>query len=325
MQYLEQLFRKENGLRREASYPKSVLLFIGLLIVVLVGESVANAWFFAQGNDFGLLGGALQALIVSVINLFIGLSIGIGCLRYMNHIKTGIKYTAGVLFVIFSFVALIFNVLVGHYRAALSIEPDNAKQLAVSNFLENPFGIPDWDSWILVIVGIAVTVLVAWKGKNSNDAYPGYKKCDKAMKDANEYVSELIVGWQERVKELHDEYCEQLDDLVHECRERADRMERSHRSIKQQISILDRYVEAHKQVYISCVRTYRQVNKQNREEPVPAYFSDIPIAKFEHNFNADLVLDKREHTKARKNEIEQNIPTIKSVLLEIYKSKVEEL
>lgn len=320
-----ELFRKENGLRREASYPESMVLFAGLIFVVLILESAANAWFFAQGNDFGLLGGGIQASIVSIINLIVGGLIGALCLRQMNHIQKWRKYVFGIFAMLLVAFSFIFNLLVGHYRAALSVQPDDAKQLAISGFRESVFGVSDWDSWVLIFIGIFITFLVALKSKSASDAYPGYKKRDKAMKDAKEYLSDLVIEWHSKVEKLHDEYLDNLDDLVHDCRERADRLDRSHRSIKQQVSILDRFVEAHKQVYISCVRTYRQINKQNREDPAPTFFNDQISAEFEHNFNAEIVSDTREHTKARKDAVEQSIPAIKSQLLHIYKSKIEEL
>jgi len=54
-------FRKENQLEREANYPKSKVLFWGLLFIILILESMANSYFYAQGSDLGLLGGVLQA------------------------------------------------------------------------------------------------------------------------------------------------------------------------------------------------------------------------------------------------------------------------
>jgi hypothetical protein len=80
------LFKAMNGLTRAAHFPLSPLLALALAAMVL-GESVANAYLFAEGNEFGLLGGWLQAGIVSLANVAMSFVIGLFVLPNLHYIR----------------------------------------------------------------------------------------------------------------------------------------------------------------------------------------------------------------------------------------------
>ena len=69
-------FKAQNGITREASYPNSKILYIGIIMVILLSETSLNAYFFAKGNELGLIGGAAQALIISLINIVFAFFLG---------------------------------------------------------------------------------------------------------------------------------------------------------------------------------------------------------------------------------------------------------
>lgn len=78
-------FVRERRLMREASYPTSRLLHFGIIALVVVVESVANAEFFASVSTLGLVGGFLQAVGVSLVNVVSGVLAGYFCLRGLNR------------------------------------------------------------------------------------------------------------------------------------------------------------------------------------------------------------------------------------------------
>ena len=318
-------FKRQNNLRREADYPESKWLVYGIAAFIVLGETCLNAMFFAEGNDLGLFGGAGQALVASLINLVIGWLVGGMCLRYLNHVDKVKKVAAGVGGTVLICLALAWNLLVGQYRTALSIDPDNANALAVERFIESPFALSQTASWMLFGIGLLLTTIVIIDAYKSDDAYPKFGKIDRKLRDAIDDLAEVLNEWHRSMNELHAEYLEKVDENFHICQERADRLERSHRTIKQQISILDRFVAAHKQVFESCVLTYRQINKQNREDEAPSYFDLGPQSEFSHDFHPDAVEDKRSVVRQRRDEIANRLPEIKNQLLQIYKEKVEEL
>lgn len=170
-------FRLDNRLtKREASYPESRAFHIGLILLALLGESIVNVYFYAYASDFGFIGGWLSALIVSTGNIMVSILIGLVCLRYMHHVSIFKKIVAWLGFVIFVVLLAILHLGAGHYRELLLLDPESAHLRVIPETLANPFGITDLDSFVLVLVGIAISILVIRKGYTYDDAYPGYGK-----------------------------------------------------------------------------------------------------------------------------------------------------
>ncbi|MGL5027172.1 MAG: hypothetical protein ACRC6P_14520, partial [Shewanella oncorhynchi] len=159
-------FKRQHGLRREADYPLSKTKAVGLLLFMLIVETVLNANFFAQGSDLGFLGGAFQALVISVLNVCIGCMVGAFILRWKNHISAPRRLLGLIGAILFGILALIGNVFVGHYRDAMSIDPDNGARVAVQQFLAGPFALQDFNSWVLVALGLIVFFIALYKGYN---------------------------------------------------------------------------------------------------------------------------------------------------------------
>ncbi|MGZ5117834.1 MAG: hypothetical protein ACXWIH_17375, partial [Burkholderiales bacterium] len=66
-------FRTRNSLSRAASYPEGSATFAryALLLALIVCEGAANAYFFSQGLDSGLIGGFIGAAVFAALNLAI--------------------------------------------------------------------------------------------------------------------------------------------------------------------------------------------------------------------------------------------------------------
>ena len=318
-------FRKVNSLKREASYPESLAFFWSFLFFILVVESLLNAHFFALGSDFGYLGGVVQALMVSIVNVVIGGICGWLALRQLNHVKPWRKYVGGFAGSLFLIISFFWNLLVGHYRSGLAIDPDNAEQLAVQRFLESPLGLNDLASWMLFMIGTVVFILVNYKTYSADDPYPGYKKVDRRLNNARKDLTSLKAEWDEEVEAEHERELEDLDDLFKICKERADRIERSYKAINYQVSILNKYVNGYRHVYKSCIKTYRQVNKQSRDEPYPAYFDTEIVDDFSHEFSTDTLTDKKELIRTQRDEINKLVPEMKTQLLSIRQEMLGEL
>lgn len=181
-----EIFRHRNGLTREAEYKESRILHYGVIFFVVIFETVLNAFFLSKGSELGLVGGFFQAFIISLINL--GLAAFIATFfRNCFHQNLLRKGLAAVLLATVVTAATAFVFGVGHYREALEQDPFTASQLAMVSLWAEPFGIRDFNSWIMVVVsGIALTVL-AIKFFVVDDRYPGYTAITRrvrAMEDA---------------------------------------------------------------------------------------------------------------------------------------------
>ena len=75
-------FKAVNGINNQAHYPDDMLLHLAWIFLCMALETVINAFFFE--NEGGLLGGAVYALAISVVNL--GLAGVFGYFfRFVNH------------------------------------------------------------------------------------------------------------------------------------------------------------------------------------------------------------------------------------------------
>ena len=76
----------DNKIERSSISPRSGALATAIIIFILIIETMLNGYFFGKGNPLGLVGGWFLALILSLINITIGISVGKYILPYKNHI-----------------------------------------------------------------------------------------------------------------------------------------------------------------------------------------------------------------------------------------------
>jgi uncharacterized membrane protein YhaH (DUF805 family) len=146
-------FRKQHRLTRAASYPDSFWLVGGWLFLILLIETTLNGFFFAEGSDLGLLGGWMEAFVIACINVLLGFVAGLVC-RQLHFHRTSRRPLAGAVVMMLFVIAIVFNLLVGHYRAAFVENPDIARVIGLENFLANPLNVGDVNSWFLVLLGL---------------------------------------------------------------------------------------------------------------------------------------------------------------------------
>ena len=163
------------------------------------------ATFYAEGSDFGLLGGVLIAMGLSVVNISLAILSG-SLLRYVNHHSARRRRlaltAASVLYACFALVTL----AAAHYRVAtndiaqsqpalsapgvtalppnVAIDMDQwrAAKLAWQRFASNPVGFEDVFSWMLVILAVVFGIFASYKGYRVDDPYPGYGELDRELK-----------------------------------------------------------------------------------------------------------------------------------------------
>ena len=86
-------------------------------------------------------------------------------------------------FSIWGIITVGFNLAVGHVRFLYEQGfTDEAFNVGFENFLASPFGLTDFYSWVLVIVGLFFAVVALFDGLNIDDAYPGYGKITRKPK-----------------------------------------------------------------------------------------------------------------------------------------------
>jgi len=167
-------FKRSNGITRGAEYPESKILGYGLLLFIVVLETIINSYFFARASDFGLLGGAMQAAMVSIVNVAWSFIMAVIAYRAL-HYRSAFKKLAGMVGVTVHIVtAIVINLAVAHYRDLIAINPDAAMQLTLEKMRQAPLELETLDAALLLIIGCAISVISVWKGYTFDDRYPGY-------------------------------------------------------------------------------------------------------------------------------------------------------
>jgi len=203
-------FKEEHGIDHAAHYPESKVYFWGLLFIIFILESMANAYFYAKGSDLGWLGGILQAFLISIANMTLSFGIGLVSLRYMLHHKSKIKKFLGALSGVVLIVLIGFlHLLTAHYRELLLENPDSTVQNVILQTWNHPFQIAEIDSFILIIIGFFITALVIYKGYHYDDPYPGHGKRDRAYHNAKNAITStrtlLFKDFEDKKKALLDQ------------------------------------------------------------------------------------------------------------------------
>ncbi len=283
------LFRHDNGLEeRDANYPDSKIFQIGFMVILLVGESFLNAVFLAEGNQFGLLGGWTEAVMISLINgLFLG-AILYWAVRWCICYKKLANFfgVATVLLVVTG--AICFNLLVAHYRNALGGEfPEQAGAIALRTFVEAPWALGDFKSVMLLLFGLLVFGLAAVDWSLMDDIYPGYGRITRKNIAAHGelagfhhwLVQEKLQGLRDETDDIISKHLTLAAQAAHEDLRVLDRMKTLNYRMMESIDNIESGINR-------LLHVYREENRSGRETDPPGHFHNDWKYNREINFHA---------------------------------------
>ena len=267
-------FRRTNALARPARYPESHLFRWGLVAGLMIIESLANGYYFSKGNDFGLLGGVMQAVLVSAVNILSALIFSRTLLRWIWHRSIVWKAIGAIVLPLYLIAIVMLNLFVAHYRDALgNIAIDNPAQAAVTTFWSAPFVLVDFDSWILAVLGLLFATVSLLDGYGMDDPYPGYGDVDRAYRRRVTAYTDQKHELLEQLRSTRDRTTAAITDIRNELSKRRGEhvsiLANRHRLLKNFRHHLD-HLEA---VGLDLLATYRSENKKHRSESVPSYFN----------------------------------------------------
>jgi hypothetical protein len=298
-------FQQKHGLNhRAASYPESQVFHFAVVAALALVEWVALSTFYAEGSDFGLLGGVLIAMGLSIVNISLAILAG-NLLRYVNHQSARRRHlalgAASLLYACF----LLVTLAAAHYRVAtndiaqsqataaapgtaalpptLAVDVDQwrAAKLAWQRFAGNPLGFEDVFSWILVVLAVVFGIFASYKGYRVDDPYPGYGELDRELK-RRRAAYETAKG----------EYCRLGDQLFDRTlQEQAHLLAEVKSNVEYYQQLCSRTEEMRRtfvrdaaEIQDACnivLKGYRQTNLRVRVSPAPAYFNDTVTFNFQ--------------------------------------------
>ena len=204
-------FRKENDLKREPhprTTPQKIFL-AGFISLIFLIETFANTSFLAKGNEQGLVGAYSEAIVISFLNLFLAFMLGRGVTNLV-HINRKRKFIGAVCAIAFVGVTISLNLMVAHYREATGTVLDQGGAIAINSFFENPFGLKEFQSWILFGMGCLFATISFIEGIMWDDPYPGYGEHERQVMDAKE---EYRDSYEEHQEKLHNKFQQEVKNL----------------------------------------------------------------------------------------------------------------
>jgi len=318
-------FQQENNLtKRGAKDSDTKLLFIAGLGIIFVSESVMNAFFFAAGSDFGLIGGWIKAMQYALVNLMVAFGVTLAFVRQVNHINR-FRKAIGILGIVGLLVFVpVFNFFVGHFREIFAHSPEEAQTLAVQSFRANPFALATAESWLLLVVGVVFAAIAIYEGYHIEDPYPGYGPLDRRLQKASDEYIEEKEEIRIRLAGLKNSIVEKLDDVRDSVLEKQDELA----DLSSMADTIRTRFEMHLGLLKRCCNVvlsgYRQTNLGVRETPPPPHFHQ------NYEFSTSLSLNlpdtiSLEESEDRKKRLGLLLKSIETQRRGVQKKYIEDL
>jgi hypothetical protein len=291
-------FQQKHGLHhRTAAYPESQFYHFAIVAALALVEWVSLSTFYAEGSDFGLLGGVLIAMALSVVNISLAILSG-NLLRYVNHQSSRRQWLALTAVAFLGACFALVTLAAAHYRVAtndiaqsqpavsapgagtvpprVSIDVDQwrAARLAWQRFARNPLGFEDVFSWILVVLTVIFGIFAAYKGYRVDDPYPGYGELDRELKRRREIYEAAKAEYCRLGDQVFDRILQEQAHLLSEVKSNVEYYQQLISSTEDQRRAFAREAAEIQDACNVVLKGYRQTNLRVRVSPAPTYFND---------------------------------------------------
>jgi hypothetical protein len=268
-------FRKRHGLNRPPRYttPDERTLALLLLLVFLLLESILNGMFFAEGSEAGLIGGVVQALVLSILNLGVASLYALYGFPYLFHRLRSVRAVAVAGTVMFLLWLVGLNLAIGHYRdlfiagGGTVLMSDLLHRLSAS-----PLLLSDAKSLILVLLGIGLGLGAAIDMAAKRDRYPGYATVAADRQRAIERYAEENARCLAGIMELRDNAVDDMTAAVQLIRDAQLGMLRAVEGRARAHGNYVNYLHQLAGLHDRLVQRYRELNRRVRRGDAPAYF-----------------------------------------------------
>jgi hypothetical protein len=284
-------FKSLNKLTRDADYPDALMWHYFVLIFLVVIESLVNASFFARGSTSGLAGGVTIAVIISGINVVLGYMVGKYWAKLSWSINQVLK-TVGIFgFALWAFVTACFNLTVGHVRTRFEEGDTDAMNTGFEAFLNSPFGLTDFSSWMLVLIGSLFAIIALFDGLKSDDKYPGYGAVVRKLKDALDELHSEVDDLKANANDYYNTFLSKGDTAIKDLGQDATTLRSTHDFVKERINNeYPKYCNYYQTVFADLIGSYRNTNLESREDAAPDYFTKEPILEWDRDNRDDQLL-----------------------------------
>jgi hypothetical protein len=272
-------FRSQHGLRRHpklVSAQARLLHSLGLGIIVAI-ESVINGFFFAKGSSGGIIGGVLQAVVLSVLNVSVAAVYATYGMPRLIYRDIAWRVVGGIASLGYVGYVVALNIAIGHFRDLYISSAGNVSlQVLVSRVSRTPLLLDDAASLILVLLGILFGFLSVIDVASMRDRYPGFSAIGQAREDAiRKFAEEKSISLDE-LRSRRDQAIEQMMAAIELIRvRRHDAGLAANGRARLQANYLA-YLDSLSGAYERLVRRHREANRKARTTTSPTYFQTAP-------------------------------------------------
>jgi hypothetical protein len=274
--------RAVNGIHEEARYPESLPLHFGVLAILVVIETLVNAFFYE--NSQGLLGGVMVALGIAVLNMGCAMVCGF-YFRFKNLAAIDKKLLGWFSLAIGIFLAIFFNALFASFRTEYQMVVDPSEFTQVSDafkkawpqavvFFKGDIRFQDIWSFLLFGTGLLLSMWAFHKGYTLDDKYPDHGRKDRDYKSAQQEELRQQDIVRQKVKDLLHHRRAAVQAALHEPSTQVGMASRRIADLTHARSGMENRAESIQREYSLVIGTYREANLSVRTLAVPSYFRE---------------------------------------------------
>ena len=270
-------FKRNNRLTRPATEKMQWVYFWGILVAILVVETLVNGNFLGERLSGSLLEGGLYALVASVINIAIGYFFA-DLIKYINHIKVSMKFLGYISISIWMSLVLIFNLFIGHFRDAVTDINgqgiDDAKN-AIKTMEDNIFLLAEPQSYILAAIGVICALVALLDSYKKTDPYPGYAEITDAYISSDENYTGMKSQANKDQDAAIQKFIAKGNKLISSVVMHVQSLDGTLRFIKTRISEdYPDYLDNLSGNFKAIISHYRNINIEARDSEPPEYFNE---------------------------------------------------
>lgn len=315
-----------NRLPRNISQGQRTFAFMVLAVFVVV-ESILNGMFFAEGSEAGIVGGVMQALVLSILNVGVATLYAVYGLPFLCHRRMWGK-TVGVLATAaFAFWLLGLNLVIGHYRDLFIAGEGTVQMVELLNRLTTtPLLLGDAKSGLLVLLGIALGLLSVIDVAASRDPYPGYGAIGRERQRAIERYAHENAKSLAAIMRLRDQTVDDMTAAIELMRSAQFDMQQAIEGRARLHHNYRAYLEHLAVVHERLIQRYRDGNRRVRRGDVPPYFRQPPsrpafvdppvmaqMPGMELDVRPEVIAQIDEDIKAVNHKFEHTVPEYQTV------------
>lgn len=323
-------FKQRNRLNRDAHCPTGTGLFFrfALLLLLIFVEGIANAFFFAQGIATGLIGGFLTATSLAFLNVTAAFLQGRYTVPFLLHSHPVLKLFGVVACIVASCLLLTIGLGISHFREALSVDAENAAQLAVATLKVSPFALQDVMSWVLLGVSFLFAIIALFDGLFLTDTYPFYGSKTKRYIKAKFEFEEELGDLRQELNDLKEFFLKQLNDDIVQIQRILTQRESLIQTKDGSRARLATALQDAEHCMRSLLALFRQENQLHRKGlPPPPSFASLPDLKRLPTPDFDVAADRRslESQQRAADELTSRLETIRASIQTAFNREFDKL